>query len=86
MLLTGNSSYAFSFYLTVSPKFIETEKVIYCGLEGVFYVGASLCRLCDSNIFGENAIIYGMDASHVFPQSVLATIPLIEDVIGVVHP
>ena len=51
-------------------------------LKGNFYVGASLCRLCVSNIFGARAG-FGMDASHIFPLSVLAVIPLIGAVVGV---
>ena len=36
-----------------------------------------------SDIFGVRAV-FGADASHVFPQSVLAIIPLIMGVIGIV--
>ena len=39
-------------------------------------MGVFLRRLRKSNIFGARAI-FGMDASHIFPQSVLAVIPLI---------
>ena len=52
-------------------------------LKGYFYMGMSLCRVCESNIFGARAG-FCMDASHDFPQSVLAVIPLIGSVIGVV--
>ena len=52
-------------------------------LKCCFYVGASLCRLCESNIFGARAF-FGMDARHTFPQSVLAIIPLSVGVIDVV--
>ena len=45
-------------------------------LKGCFDVGVSLRRLCESNIFGARAV-FGIDASHVFPQSVLSVIPLI---------
>lgn len=45
-------------------------------LKGCFYVGVSLCRLCVSNIFGARTG-FGVDAGHVFLQSVLAVIPLI---------
>ena len=38
-------------------------------------MGVFLHRLCKSNIFGARAV-FGMDASHVFPQSVLSVIPL----------
>ena len=38
-----------------------------------------MCRLCKSSIFGARAI-FGMDASHFFPQHVLAIIPLIRGV------
>ena len=46
-------------------------------------MGASLCRLCESSIFGVRAG-FGVDASHVFPQSVLPLSPLIRSMIGVV--
>ena len=52
-------------------------------LKGCFYVGASLCSLCESNIFGARAI-FSMDSCLVFPQCVLAIIPLIGNVIVVV--
>ena len=52
-------------------------------LEGCFYVGASLCRLCKSNIFAVRAVFI-TDGCHIFPQSVLAVIPLIEGMTGVV--
>ena len=52
-------------------------------LKGSFYVGASLRSLHESNIFGVRAV-FDMDACHVFPQCVLAVIPLIGGVIGVV--
>ena len=45
-------------------------------LKGYFYVGASVCRLCESNIFVVRTG-FCMDASHIFPQSVLAIILLI---------
>ena len=45
-------------------------------LKGCFYVVASLCRLHAFNVFGVRAG-FGMDASHIIPQSVLAIIPLI---------
>ena len=46
-------------------------------------MGASLCRLCVSNSFGARAD-FSTDASHIFPQGMLAIIPLIGAVIGVV--
>lgn len=45
-------------------------------LKGLFHEGTSLCRLCWSSIFGVRAD-FGMDASHIFPQIVLAVNPLI---------
>ena len=51
-------------------------------LKVCFYMGEFLCRLCVSSIFGVRAG-FGMDVSHVFPQSVLAVIPLLGGVIGV---
>lgn len=44
-------------------------------LEGYFYMGTSLCRLCDSNIFGARSAL-SIDAYHVFLQCVLPIIPL----------
>ena len=41
----------------------------------------SLCKLCQSNIFGVRAV-FGMEACHVLPQCVLAIFPLIRGVIG----
>lgn len=52
-------------------------------LKWCFYVEVSLCRLCKSNIFDARTI-FGMDASHVFPQHGLAIIPLLVVVIHVV--
>ena len=51
----------------------ETSTVV---LKGCFYVGASVCRQFVSSVFGVRAG-FGMDASHIFPQSVLGGIPLI---------
>lgn len=36
----------------------------------------SLCRISESNIFGERTV-FGMDDGHVFPQSLLVIIPLL---------
>ena len=58
------------------------ETVICCDLEGAFYVGASLCRLCVPSVFGAR-VEFDVDASHIFPQSVLATITLIGSVVDV---
>ena len=52
-------------------------------MKGCFYVGESLCRLCESIIFGARAV-FGMDACHNFPQSVLAIIALTGGVFGFV--
>lgn len=51
-------------------------------LKGCFDVRLSLCSLYESSVFGERAL-FGMNASHVFPQSVLAIIPLVDSVIGI---
>lgn len=51
--------------------------------KGCFYLGASLCKLCESSIFGARAV-FGMDASLVFLQGVLAVVPLIGGVFDVV--
>ena len=52
-------------------------------LKGCFYVRASVCRLCESNIFGPRSG-FGVDASHVAPQTVPAFIPLVRSVSSVV--
>ena len=73
-----SSSSDFSFYLTFSASMNLGDTVIYSGLEGVL-----LCRQCVSSVFGVKAG-FGMDAGHIFPQSVLTIFPLIEDMVGVV--
>ena len=50
------------------------KQVTYCGLEGVFLCGS--VPILFSSAFGERAG-YDMDASYVFPQSVLAAIILV---------
>ena len=52
-------------------------------LKGCFYVRASLCRMCKSSIFGSSSG-FGVDASHVFPQTVPALIPLVRSVSSIV--
>lgn len=52
-------------------------------LKGCFYVGGSLCSLFASDIFGVRAV-FGMDACCIFPQSMLAIVPSIGGVFGVV--
>ena len=52
-------------------------------LEGYFYVGTSLCSLHVFNIFGARAVFI-MDNCCLFSQCVLAIIPLIGGVTGVV--
>ena len=52
-------------------------------LKGCFYVGASVCSLPESNIFGVRAV-FSMDSCHVFPWCVLAIVPLMGAVTGVV--
>lgn len=44
---------------------------------------ASVCRLCESSIFGPRSGV-GVDASHVVPQTVPALIPLVRSVSSVV--
>ena len=43
-------------------------------LEGYFYMGASLCSLCESNIFGARAV-FSIDAYHVFYSVCAARYP-----------
>ena len=50
-------------------------------LKGCFYVEASLCRLHVQYFWCKGS--FHMDASHVFPQSVLAVIPFIRGVVDV---
>ena len=52
------------------------ETVAYCGLKGCSYVGISLCRLCVPSV-SDGGAGFDVDASHVFPQSVLAAITLV---------
>ena len=52
------------------------ETIIYCGLEGYLYMQAAPCSLCGFNIFGMRAV-FSMGACCLFPQHVLAIIPLI---------
>lgn len=47
--------------------------VIYCALEGCYYMRASLCRLCMPSAFGVTAGFH-VDSSHIFPQDALAAI------------
>ena len=51
-------------------------------LNGCFYVGASLCRLCLSNVFGAWAY-FARDTSHICSQSFLAPITLIGGLVSV---
>ena len=54
-------------------------------LEDYFYVGMSLCSLhVNSLIFFGVKAVFSMDACHVFPQCILAVIPLIGGVTDVV--
>ena len=46
-------------------------------------MGVTRYRLCESNIFGVRAV-FGTDVCHIFPQGVLAVVPLIGGVFGVV--
>ena len=45
-------------------------------LEGYFYVGILLCSLHEFNLFGVRATC-SMDPCHLFPQGMLAIIPLV---------
>ena len=63
-VLSGEFSWSFNwkwflcfFILPILFLFCEfRRKDIYCGLGGLFIVGASLCSLCGFNIFGAGAI------------------------------
>ena len=72
--------YAFSFYLTFSVSTSLGETVTYFVLEAVSSVGASSCRPSALPFGGRSG--FDEDASHIFPQRVLA-IPLIGRVTGV---
>ena len=39
-------------------------------LKECFYVGASLCTLCVSDVFGVR-VLFDMDTNHIFPQVLL---------------
>ena len=76
-LLIGSGSSASSFYLYFSYSVSLGETLLSpVVLEGYLYVGVSLCSLCGFNIFGARAVL-SMDACCLFPQCVLAVIPLI---------
>lgn len=49
---------------------------MFCVLKKLILCGGFLCRLCESSIFGTR-VVFGMDASCVFPVNVLAIVPLI---------
>ena len=53
VLLIGNSSFVFSFYLYFFDSMNLGETVIYCGC---FYVRATLCRLWESSILGARVV------------------------------
>ena len=65
VLLIDSSFFSLSFFLIISVSMKLVETVICCGLERCFYVGASLSRLCKSNIFDAIATLC-MDVSRVF--------------------
>ena len=50
---------------------------------GYFYVGTSLCNLHGLIFFGVRAV-FSMDVCHLFPQCMLAVVPLIGDVTDMV--
>lgn len=52
-------------------------------LKGYFYMEESMCSLSTFNIFGERAVFI-MDACHLFPQCMLAIIPMVGGVIDTV--
>ena len=58
-VLIESSSSTFSFYLTFSISMNLGEAVIYCGLEGMFYLRASLCRLCVQCLWCKGWFWYG---------------------------
>ena len=51
-------------------------------LKGYFYVGASLCRLCVSSVFGARAV-FDVDPNLVFLQGALVTFNLIGGVVSI---
>ena len=50
-------------------------------LKGCSYVGTSLYRICLLSAFGGKAG-FDVDASHIFPQGVLAAVTLVRGVAG----
>ena len=58
------------------------DPLIFCFFLLDFYVGTFLGKLCVPNIFDVRARLI-VDASHVFPQSVLAVIPFIRGMVDV---
>ena len=74
-----SSSFAFSFYLTFSVSTSLGETVTYFVLEAVSSVGASSCRPSALPFGGRSG--FDEDASHIFPQGVLAAITLVGGVV-----
>lgn len=70
-----SSSYAFSFCLTFSDSMNLCKTVTDVVLKVCYYVGTSLYRLHVSTAFGGRAG-FEANASHVFPQDLLAAITL----------
>ena len=58
------------------------KQLLIVVLKGCSYVGASLCRLHVPSVLGGRAG-FDVDASHVFPQGVLAAITLVGCVAGI---
>lgn len=68
------------YFIYISLTLNLGETVIYCGFVELFFsVGASLCSLCEFNIFGARAV-FSMDACLIFPQGFLTNILLIRGV------
>ena len=64
-LSVESSSSTFSFSLTFSSSMNLGAIITYHHLDGVFFCGTSLYRLCVPSAFGRRAI-FDVDASHIF--------------------
>lgn len=77
----GNSSSAFSFYLTLSVFINLGETVIFCDLERVFYMWEGYFVDCVCLVILVQGLVSEWMTT-IFPQDVLALILFIGGVVG----
>lgn len=73
-LLTGSPLLLHFTYMSLI-LWLQQKQLSTVVVKACFYVGASLCSLCKSNIFVAR-VGFSIDGCHVFPQCKLAIIPL----------